>query len=112
VPVGRRGVVSAPPHATYHTRVSRPPQPHGTHTAANSSFLTDGASATLLMSEAKAAAEGLKPKATLVDWLFVSQDPKDELLLGERCGAGRTCGMRRPRPGTQPAECLHSVGTA
>jgi hypothetical protein len=34
------------------------------------------------MSADKAAAEGLKPKATLVDWLFVSQDPKDELLLG------------------------------
>ena len=28
-------------------------KPHGTHTAANSSFLTDGASATLIMSEEK-----------------------------------------------------------
>lgn len=31
-------------------------QPHGTHTAANSSFLSDGASATLIMSEEKALA--------------------------------------------------------
>ena len=29
-------------------------KPHGTHTAANSSFLTDGAAATLIMSESKA----------------------------------------------------------
>ena len=29
-------------------------KPHGTHTAANSSFLTDGASAVLIMSEEKA----------------------------------------------------------
>lgn len=31
-----------------------PLQPHGTHTAANSSFLSDGASATLIMDEEKA----------------------------------------------------------
>jgi acetyl-CoA acyltransferase len=57
-------------------------KPHGTHTAANSSFLTDGASAALLMSEAAAAAAGFAPVARLVDWLFVAQDPVDELLLG------------------------------
>jgi acetyl-CoA acyltransferase len=37
-------------------------KPHGTHTAANSSFLTDGASAILLMSEEKALQLGFKPK--------------------------------------------------
>uniref|UniRef100_A0AAY4C170 Trifunctional enzyme subunit beta, mitochondrial n=1 Tax=Denticeps clupeoides TaxID=299321 RepID=A0AAY4C170_9TELE len=40
-------------------------KPHGTVTAANSSFLTDGASAVLIMSEEKALALGYKPKAYL-----------------------------------------------
>ncbi|XP_030577754.1 trifunctional enzyme subunit beta, mitochondrial [Archocentrus centrarchus] len=57
-------------------------KPHGTVTAANSSFLTDGASAVLLMSEEKALAMGYKPKAYLRDFVYVSQDPKDQLLLG------------------------------
>jgi len=57
-------------------------KPHGTITAANASFLTDGASACLIMSEEKALALGLKPKAYLRDYLYVSQDPKDQLLLG------------------------------
>jgi acetyl-CoA acyltransferase len=39
-------------------------KPHGTHTAANSSFLSDGGSAALLMSEAKAKELGLKPRST------------------------------------------------
>ena len=38
-------------------------KPHGTHTAANSSFLTDGASACLIMSEEKALELGFTPKA-------------------------------------------------
>ncbi len=54
----------------------------GTLTAANSSFLTDGAAASLLMSEEKAAALGLKPKAEVVDFVFTGQDLKEELLLG------------------------------
>ncbi|XP_025935985.1 trifunctional enzyme subunit beta, mitochondrial isoform X6 [Apteryx rowi] len=57
-------------------------KPYGTVTAANSSFLTDGASAILLMSEEKALAMGYKPKAYLRDFVYVSQDPKDQLLLG------------------------------
>jgi len=57
-------------------------KPHGTITAANASFLTDGASACLLMTEEKALAMGYKPKAYLRDFLYVSQDPKDQLLLG------------------------------
>lgn len=57
-------------------------KPHGTVTAANSSFLTDGASACVIMSEAKAKQLGLKPKAYLRDFVYVSQDPKDQLLLG------------------------------
>lgn len=72
-------------------------KPHGTVTAANASFLTDGASACLIMSEAKAKELGLKPKAYLRDFVYVSQDPIDQLLLGptyaipkvlERAGLG------------------------
>jgi len=57
-------------------------KPYGTITAANASFLTDGASACLLMSEEKALQLGLKPKAYVRDFVYVSQDPKDQLLLG------------------------------
>lgn len=54
----------------------------GTITAANASFLTDGASAILIMSEDKAKELGLTPKAVIVDWAFTGQDLYDELLLG------------------------------
>lgn len=57
-------------------------KPHGTHTAANSSFLTDGAAATLIMSETKAKELGFKPLAYLRDWSFKACDPFEELLLG------------------------------
>ncbi|XP_071449136.1 trifunctional enzyme subunit beta, mitochondrial [Hetaerina americana] len=57
-------------------------KPHGTVTAANASFLTDGASACMIMTEAKAKELGLTPKAYLRDFIYVSQDPKDQLLLG------------------------------
>ena len=57
-------------------------KPHGTHTAANSSFLTDGAAATLIMSEEKALELGYKPLAYLRDWSFKACDPFEELLLG------------------------------
>ncbi len=54
----------------------------GTITAANASFLTDGATAVLLTSEEKAKELGLKPKAELVDYVFTGADLYDELLLG------------------------------
>merc|ERR1719369_2648811 len=54
----------------------------GTVTAANSSFLSDGATACLLMKESKAKELGLKPKAYLREFSYASQDPKEELLLG------------------------------
>lgn len=57
-------------------------KPHGTVTAANASFLTDGASACLLTTEEKARQMGWTPKAYLRDFVFVSQDPRDQLLLG------------------------------
>lgn len=57
-------------------------KPHGTHTAANSSFLTDGASACLIMSEEKALELGFTPKAYIRGWTYVASDPFEELLLG------------------------------
>lgn len=55
---------------------------YGTVTAANSSFLTDGAGAVLLMSTEKAKELGFKPKAYLVSYAFTGQDLVEELLLG------------------------------
>ena len=43
---------------------------------------TDGASACLLMTEEKALELGYKPRAYLREFVYVSQDPKDQLLLG------------------------------
>lgn len=57
-------------------------KPHGTVTAGNASFLTDGASASLIMEEQTALALGLTPKAYLREYNYVSQDPGEELLLG------------------------------
>jgi acetyl-CoA acyltransferase len=57
-------------------------KPHGTHTAANSSFLTDGAAACLVMTEEKALQLGFKPKSYIRHWTYVAVDPFEELLLG------------------------------
>ncbi|XP_078036737.1 mitochondrial trifunctional protein beta subunit isoform X1 [Augochlora pura] len=57
-------------------------KPYGVVTAANASFLTDGASAALIMSEERALQLGLTPKAYLRNFTYVSQDPVDQLLLG------------------------------
>jgi acetyl-CoA acyltransferase len=54
----------------------------GTLTAGNSSPLTDGAAAVLLMSEEKAKALGLKPLAAITSWSYVGVDPADQLLMG------------------------------
>lgn len=51
-------------------------KPHGTVTAANASFLTDGASASLIASEEYALKVGYKPLAYIRDYVYVSQDPK------------------------------------
>ncbi len=48
-------------------------KPYGTVTAANSSYLTDGASACLIMTEEKAKQYGLQPKAYFRGYTFVSQ---------------------------------------
>ena len=55
---------------------------HGTLTAANSSFLSDGGAVCLLMKESKAKELNLKPKAEIIDYCFTGQRLEDELLLG------------------------------
>lgn len=54
----------------------------GTLTAANSSALTDGAAAVLLMEESAAKALGYTPLAAFRSWGWVGVDPADQLLLG------------------------------
>ena len=55
---------------------------YGSVTAANSSPLTDGASALLLMSEEKAKAEGLTPLGYIKSYAFAALDPRGQLLMG------------------------------
>jgi acetyl-CoA acyltransferase len=54
----------------------------GTLTAGNSSALTDGAAAVLLMSEERAKALGYTPMAAFKSWSYVGVDPADQLLMG------------------------------
>jgi acetyl-CoA C-acetyltransferase len=48
---------------------------HGVHTAGNSSQISDGAAALLMMTEDKAAELGLTPRARVVDTCLVGVDP-------------------------------------
>jgi acetyl-CoA acyltransferase len=54
----------------------------GTLTAGNSSPLTDGAAAVLLMSEEKARSLGIRPLARILSWSYLGVDPADQLLMG------------------------------
>ncbi|CAN5419763.1 acetyl-CoA C-acyltransferase FadI [soil metagenome] len=55
---------------------------YGTVTAGNSSPLTDGASAVLLMSEESARALGYKPLAFIRSYSYAALDPGEQLLMG------------------------------
>jgi acetyl-CoA acyltransferase len=55
---------------------------YGTVTAGNTSPLTDGAAAVLLMSEEKARAEGREPVAFVKSWAVAAVDPGGQLLMG------------------------------
>lgn len=55
---------------------------YGTVTAGNSSPLTDGAAAVLLMSEERAEAEGREPLAFIRSWAVAAVDPGGQLLMG------------------------------
>ncbi len=70
---------------------------HGTITAGNSSPLTDGASALLVMRESKAKALGYRPLGYLKSWAYAAVDPGWQLLMApvfaapialERAGLG------------------------
>ena len=53
-------------------------KPYGTLTAANSSFLTDGAAAVVLMGEDTAKKLDYKPKAAITAYSYTAQDPQEE----------------------------------
>lgn len=55
---------------------------YGTVTAANSSPLTDGASAVILMSEAKAKKLGYQPLGYIKSFAFAAIDPNWQMLMG------------------------------
>jgi len=55
---------------------------YGSVTAGNSSPLTDGAAAVLLMSEDAARAHGYAPLATIRSYAVAAVDPGDQLLMG------------------------------
>jgi acetyl-CoA acyltransferase len=55
---------------------------YGTVTAGNSSPLTDGASAVLLMSEESANALGYSPMAYIRSYAYAALDPGEQLLMG------------------------------
>ncbi len=55
---------------------------HGTITAANSSPLTDGASATLLMRADVAEALGYEAMAYIKSYAFAALDPSEQMLMG------------------------------
>jgi acetyl-CoA C-acetyltransferase len=63
-------------------------RPDGVHTAGNSSQISDGAAAVLLMTREKAEALGLTPKARIVDTCLVGVDPV--LMLTGPIDATRT----------------------
>ena len=55
---------------------------YGTITAGNSSPLTDGAAAVILMSEGRAGELGVKPLGFLRAYAYAATDPGDQLLQG------------------------------
>lgn len=55
---------------------------NGQITAGNSSFLTDGGSAVLIMEKNRAKIMGYKPQALIRDYVTRGTEPMDDLLLG------------------------------
>jgi acetyl-CoA acyltransferase len=56
---------------------------HGTVTAANSTPLTDGAAAVILMTESRAKELGIKPLGYLRSYAFTAIDVWQDMLLGQ-----------------------------
>ena len=70
----------------------------GTLTGANSSALTDGAAAVVLMSEERARALGHETLVAFRGWSFDAVDPADQMLLGPAISmprAAKRAGMTR-----------------
>ena len=70
----------------------KPVLPDGMHTAGTSSQISDGAAAVLWMSEERAKAEGLKPRARIVAQVLAGSDPYYHLdgpIVGHQQGAGQ-----------------------
>jgi acetyl-CoA C-acetyltransferase len=78
-PTGERRIVDRDqgPRETTMEGLSKlkPVLPDGMHTAGNSSQISDGAAAVLWMSEERARAEGLRPRARIVSQALVGSDP-------------------------------------
>jgi acetyl-CoA C-acetyltransferase len=78
-PTGERNVVSRDQGLRETTPEAlaglKPVLEDGIHTAGNSSQISDGSAAVLWMSEEKAKAEGLKPRARIVAQAVVGSDP-------------------------------------
>ena len=78
-PTGETQVVSAdqgPRESTAEGLAKlKPVMPEGMHTAGNSSQISDGAAAVLWMSEERARAAGLRPRARIVAQALVGSDP-------------------------------------
>ena len=55
---------------------------HGSLTAGNSSALTDGAAAVMVMSESRAKELGLEPWGFIKSYIYVAIPPRPQLLLG------------------------------
>jgi acetyl-CoA acyltransferase len=55
---------------------------YGSVTAANSSPLTDGAAAVMLMDEKTAQRLGFEPRAFIRSWAFTGLDPSGQMLMG------------------------------
>lgn len=81
--VERDGLVRADSELERYARLSPVfDREHGTITAGNSSPLTDGASALMLMSKDKARRLGLPVLGTIESYAFAAVDPADQLLIG------------------------------
>lgn len=65
---------------------------HGTVTAGNASALTDGASATLIISRRNAEELQIRPKALFHAYCYVAQQPGDELLIGPAIAVPKVLG--------------------
>ena len=78
-PTGERSVVRADqgprPSTAEGLAKLRPVLPDGIHTAGNSSQISDGAAAVLWMSEERARAAGLRPRARIRAQVLVGSDP-------------------------------------